>query len=282
LLNQHHRQEEPMDATWIITAFVVIDTLMERLGHRSDVRAQVPDSEILTIAVVAAKYFGSHHERAVQIMHGCGYLSGRISVSRFNRRLHQLADWMVWIPDVLGEVFTTGDVFIIDSLPLPVCRRVRARRCRKVRGREFCGYCAAKREKFFGWRLHLVCRPDGVPVRVQMLPAGVHDLTPVHELAYGLPAGARLLGDKAYNSAADEASILAETGVRLVPVRRANMRPHAWFMDDIELRAYRHTIETVNSQLEKMGIERLYARTNAGFELKVHATLIALICTNMN
>jgi hypothetical protein len=91
-----------MDAYWIITAFVVIDTLMEHLGHRSDVRAQVPDSEILTIAVVAAKYVGSHHERAVQIMHGCGYLSGRISVSRFNRRLHQLADWMAWIPDVLG------------------------------------------------------------------------------------------------------------------------------------------------------------------------------------
>jgi hypothetical protein len=90
------------------------------------------------------------------------------------------------------------------------------------------------------------------------------------------------LGDKASKSAADAASILAETGVRLVPVRRANMRPHAWFLDAIELRAYRHPIETVNRQLEKMGIERLYARTNAGFELKVHATLIALICTNMN
>ena len=92
-----------MDATWIITAFVVIDTLMERLGHRSDVRAQVPDSEILTIAVVAATYVGNHHERAVPMMRALGYLSGRISVSRFNRRLHQLADWMVWIPDVLGE-----------------------------------------------------------------------------------------------------------------------------------------------------------------------------------
>jgi transposase, IS4 family len=43
-----------MDATWIVTAFVVIDTLMERLGHRRDGRAQIPDSEILTIAVVAA------------------------------------------------------------------------------------------------------------------------------------------------------------------------------------------------------------------------------------
>ena len=81
-----------MDATWIITAFVVIDTLMERLGHRSDVRAQVPDSEILTIAVVAATYVGNHHERAVPMMRALGYLSGRISVSRFNRRLHQLAD----------------------------------------------------------------------------------------------------------------------------------------------------------------------------------------------
>jgi len=46
------------------------------------------------------------------------------------------------------------------------------------------------------------------------------------------------------------------------------MRPHTWFMDAIELRVYRHTIETVNRQLEKIGIERLYARTNAGFELK--------------
>jgi hypothetical protein len=34
-----------MDVTWIITAFVVIDTLMERLGHRSDVRARVFDEE---------------------------------------------------------------------------------------------------------------------------------------------------------------------------------------------------------------------------------------------
>jgi hypothetical protein len=128
-----------MDAYWMIPAVVVIDTLMEHLGHRSDGRAQVPDSEILMIAVVAATDVGSHHERAVQIMHGCGSRSGRISVSRFHRRLHQRADGMAWIPDVVGEVVTTGDGFLIDSLPLPVCRRVRARRCRKVRGRACCG-----------------------------------------------------------------------------------------------------------------------------------------------
>ena len=46
-----------MDATWIITAFVLIDTLMERVDHQSDVRAQVPDSEVILIAVLSAKYF---------------------------------------------------------------------------------------------------------------------------------------------------------------------------------------------------------------------------------
>lgn len=271
-----------MDACWIITAFVVIDTLMERLEHRSDVRAEVPDCEIITIAVVSAKYFASNHERAVQMMRGCGYVSGTISVSRFNRRLHALAEWMAFIPTTLGELLSHGDIFVIDSLPLPVCRRVRARRCRKVRGRAYCGKCAAKKEKFFGWRLHLVTTPEGVPVRFTMLPASFHDLTPVHELTFGLPRGARVLGDKGYISADDTASILAETGVRLVARRRKNMKPHDWFLDDIELDEYRHTIETVNSQLEKMGVERLHARTNVGFELKVHAALIALSCTNLD
>ncbi len=96
-------------------------------------------------------------------------------------------------------------------------------------------------------------------------------------------------GDRAYrriiirrNSADDAARILAETGVRLVPVRRVTMRPPAWLMDAIEVRAYRHRIETVNRHLETTGSERLCARTNAGFELTVHAMLIARICTNMN
>lgn len=271
-----------MDVTWIITAFVIIDTMMERLDHHSDVRAHVPDSEIVLIAVVAAKYFQNHHERAVCILREAHYLSGRIDVTRFNRRLHQLADWLAFIATTVGELQATGEVFVIDSMPVPVCRRVRARRCRKVRGRIYCGYCAAKKETFFGWRLHLICTPTGSPVSFQLLPASLHDLTPVHELAVVLPPGARLFGDKAYNSASDEATLLAETGVRLVPVRKANMRPHAWFLDELELRDYRHTIETVNSQCEKMGLERLHARTNIGFELKVFASIIALACTNMN
>src|ERR1043165_3388892 len=170
-----------MDATWIITAFVLIDTLMERLDHRSDVRAHVPDSEVILIAVVAAKYFQNHHERAVCILRESGYLSGSIDVTRFNRRLHKLADWLAFIAPSLGEAGLQRGVFVLCRLPLPV------------------------------WA------PEGIPVSFQLVPAAFHDLTPLHELAVVLPPGARLFGDKAYNSALDEASTLAETDVRLIP-----------------------------------------------------------------
>lgn len=84
---------------------------------------------------------------------------------------------------------------------------------------------------------------------------------------------------RALRSAKDEASILADTGVRLVPIRRANMRPNTW-ADKLDLRALRKRIETTGSQLEAMGLQRLRARTNSGFAIKVQASLLALACTN--
>ncbi len=138
----------------------------------------------MTVAVVAAKYFHNNHERALWVLTQLGYLSERLSTSRFNRRLDAIADWLRLTVETLGALFAGGAVFIIDSMPLPVCRRARARRNRKVRGRDYCGYCAAKKEKFFGWRLHLVCTPAGVPVSFAIVAGGDHDLTPLHELTF--------------------------------------------------------------------------------------------------
>lgn len=107
----------------------------------------------------------------------------------------------------------------MDSMPFPVCKRVQARRCKKVRGKAFCGYCAAKKEKFFGWRLHLICTASGIPVSFDLLPASEQDLNPIHELNFALPEGATIFADKGYISEKDADSILAMTGVRLVATR---------------------------------------------------------------
>lgn len=268
-----------MNDTYIVTAYVVIDDVLKAFGFKDDVRVTGTAAEILTVGVVAAKYFQNQHERALCVMSRLGYVKA-LSVSRFNRRLHALWDWLYGLLSLVGEIWRCGEVFIIDSMPLPVCKRARATRCKKVRGKAFCGDCAAKREKFFGWRLHLICTAQGIPVSFDVLPASEQDLTPIHELTFALPQGATVFGDKGYVSDPDAETILAATGVRFVALRRANMTPNTW-ADEYDLRHYRKRIETVYSQLESMGIQRLHARTNHGFDLKTWASLLALAFTNI-
>src|SRR4051812_4457472 len=111
----------------IVTIYSIIDDVMKTLEHESHVLAKVSDAEILTVAVVAACYFRNHQERTLCVMIGMGYLSQRISISRFNRRVHALSDWLGLIMEQLGQVFAQGESFILDSMPLPVCKRVRTR-----------------------------------------------------------------------------------------------------------------------------------------------------------
>ena len=268
-----------MNDAYIVTVYCVIADILKAYDYQDDRRARVSAAEILLVAVVAAKYFQNHHERALCILIRLGDI-GYVSVSRFNRRLHAMSDWLYDIVTLLGDLFAQGEAFIIDSMPLPVCKRARARRNKKVRGKAYCGYCAAKKEKFFGWRLHLICTPDGIPVAFDMLPAAEQDLTPIHELTANLPVDAAVFGDKGYVSAEDARTILETVGVRMVSIPRKNMPRNAW-ADEYDMRQYRKRIETVYSQMEKMGVQRLHARTTVGFDLKVWASLLALAFTNI-
>jgi hypothetical protein len=268
-----------MNDTYIVTVYVVIDDLLRVMNYQDDRRAEVSAAEILTVAVIAAKYFQNHHERALCLLIRLGYL-GALSVSRFNRRLHALRDWVWRVAEVVGELLAEGTVFIVDTMPVPICKRVRAKRCRKVQGSVYEGYCAAKHEYFFGWQLHLVCDAYGVPVAFELLPAAWDELVPLQDLLAALPEGSQVVADKGYVSQKDELLAFLSGGVRLIPKYRRNMRGNS--REDARLiRAHRSMIETVNSQLEKMGLQRLHARTNSGIALKVLASLIALALTNV-
>lgn len=154
-----------MNDTVIVAVYVVLDDVLRLFGHHTHRLAAVSDAEVLTVGVIAACQFQNHHERALWVLQGMGYLSGRLSVSRFNRRLHALAIHRHAALDLVVEVFAVGEVFVIDSLPIPVCHRARAGRCRKGQGREYHGYCAAKEDRFFGWRLH-ACTHAGMEIKL--------------------------------------------------------------------------------------------------------------------
>src|SRR5688500_18138626 len=124
-----------MDALSIVATYVVLDDSLKALGHQDDGRAQVTNAEILTVAVLAARYFQNHHERALTVSQQTGAM-GRLSVSRFNRRFHAC---LRWLRRLLRQVRQTvplapTPLVCIDAMPLPVCKRVRQRHCRKVRG----------------------------------------------------------------------------------------------------------------------------------------------------
>src|SRR5947209_19946376 len=107
----------------IVAAYVVLDDILRAMGHRTHPLAQTSDSEVLAVGVIAACQFANHHERALCVLKAMGYLSGPLSISRFNRRFHALAHQLSIALDLLAAVFATGEVFILDSVPLPVCRR---------------------------------------------------------------------------------------------------------------------------------------------------------------
>lgn len=267
-----------MNDTYIVTGFVLVDDLMTLMGYADDTRATVSGSEIIIVAVMAAKYFQNNHERALMVMHKLGYVP-RLSVSRYNRRLHDLLTIFWHLVSLLGDLLAQETVFVIDTLPMPACKLVRASRCQKVQGKAYYGYCASKKEYYYGWQLHLICDSKGVPFRFQVLPARWDELVPVQDLLADLPEGSQVVADKGYISQKDELMVYVLGNVRLIPKYRRNMRGNS-AQDAALIRQHRSVIETVNSQLEKMGIQRLHARTNEGIALKTLASLSALALTN--
>ena len=281
-----------MDDIKIIAVYCIIEEAMRGLGHRSHPLAGVTDAEVLLVGVVSAMYFHNHHERTLFVMKGMSYITHPLSTSRFSRRLHSLAaeGWLEYVLEMLGQLYSGGEAYVIDSVPVPVCKRVRAYRCRKIPGthrhaRHFFGRCHSKGWRFYGWRLHLICTPQGVPIRFEMLPASWHDLTPIYELTFGLPKGASVYADKGYISALVKRTLRPTArrtdGVQLVAKAKRSMKRDNTFEEWCGLREYRHTIESAFSQLVNMGIQRLHARTNQGLAIKVLSSLLALAAINI-
>lgn len=175
----------------IVTFDVSLGDSLEAQGFNDDVRSRLTAAEILTVGIVAARYFHNHHKRALCVLIQLGYIPP-LSVSRFNRRLHYLSGWCRRLCVYLREQVASQALYFVDVFPLPVCKRVRMNRCCKVKGEAYLGYCEAKREWFFGYKLHWCCNADGVPVAFTLRPARRHERTAVSILLARLPAPATI------------------------------------------------------------------------------------------
>ena len=164
----------------------------------------------------------------------------------------------------------------IDSLPLPVMHfHLAPQRTRDwdAHGATF-GSCAAKKQVFFGYRLHLVVRLGGVILDFALTSANADERDAALAM---LPAqsGRTVLADKGYVQA-HLAEVLRSGGVRLIAARRVNQRVQLPDTLGRLVKRFRQIIETVNGQLtDQFTIERNYAHSFWGLCARLYTKLTA-------
>lgn len=265
-----------MDSS-IIATYCLCDDILRALHHHDDPQRQMTDAEVLTTALVAARYYGGCVEHARAMLQSHGYMPRMLSKSRFNRRLHAIADLVGSLFAVLGEVFkdlNTEAIYVIDSFPIAACDHYRVYRSRLYQGEAWRGYQASKRRFFYGLKLHLMVIRTGQPVEFFLTPGSTGDVSALKLYAFDVPEQAWITADKAYNDYTVE-DVLADAERQLSPLRKArSKRPvPPWVA---YLQSYRRAIiETTFSRLQDLLPKSIHAVTARGFELKVGLFVLA-------
>src|SRR5512143_33348 len=141
-----------------------------------------------------------------------------------------------------------ADGHLIDGFPIAVCKLARAARSHVLKAEAADGYCAAKREYYYGLKAHLLIDLRGVAVGITLTPANVDERDAAYDLLHAI-AGL-VVGDTGYIRPLFKADCAA-LGIDLQTPVRQNMqerRPLWWLR---LLPPVRKRIETVISQFEQ-------------------------------
>jgi Transposase DDE domain len=270
-----------MDDT-IITTYYLCDEFLKAIGHHDDPQVRLSTAEVMSVALVAATFFGGNVEASRSFLDEYGYIQKAISKSRFNRRLHAI-DSSLWqqLFDLLAEVFkqnNSDQSYVVDSLPVAVCDNFRIRRSKlyplQEHGEAFRGYIASKRRYFYGLRVHLVSTASGEPVEFTLAAASEADISLFKELKLELPEGAIICADKGYTDYHYE-DLLEDVGLHLKAQRRKRSKREMPAWVEFLSKPIRQYIETVFSKLSAMLGGKIHAVTPRGFELKIVCFLLA-------
>jgi hypothetical protein len=270
-----------MDDT-IITTYYLCDEFLKAIGHHDDPQVRLSTAEVMSVALLAAAFFGGNVEASRSFLDEYGYIERAISKSRFNRRLHAI-DSSLWqqLFDLLAEVFKQNNPdqsYVVDSLPVAVCDNIRIRRSKlyplQEHGEAFRGYIASKRRYFYGLRVHLVSTASGEPVEFTLAAASEADISLFKDMDLELPEGAIICADKGYTDYHYE-DLLEDVGLHLKAQRKKRSKRPMPVWEEFLGKPIRQYIETVFSKLSAMFAGRIHAVTPRGFELKIVCFLLA-------
>src|SRR5262249_8489772 len=151
-----------------------------------------------------------------------------LSESRLNRRMHEIGI-SIWqnifhaITRLLSDNQESFE-YIVDSMPVEVCMNVRSYRCKLLSGKQFIGFCKAKKKFYYGFKLHMITNTKGKPIEFVITPASVADITALKIMEMDLSPGSVIYGDKAYTDYALEDYLEEIEMIRLIPDRKTNLK----------------------------------------------------------
>ena len=187
----------------------------------------------------------------------------------FNRRRKKLNGYIALVASGLAHRINPKESqYIIDSIPLPVCRNVRIPRARVCRDDSQVlparGYHASHKLHYYGFKMQLIITRQGIPLSVGLTAANVHDVNYLGMLNVPELHDCELIADKGYLSLPYQTSLFEQDRIRLITPLRSNMNAHI----DRWSPAYRYLrkpIETLFSQLcDQFMLKRNYAKSLAG------------------
>lgn len=206
-------------------------------------------------------------------------LSSKIERSVYNRRKRKLFDFQEQIRQKINRSFLEfEDCFIVDSMPLEICKLSRASRS-TICTSDFetspdKGYCASQSARYYGYKLHAVCSVNGIISSFDISKASVHDIHYLKDIKNQM-SDCTLLGDKGYLSAEYQLDLFQKCNIKLATPMRKNQKNYK--QQPFIFRKSRKRIETLFSQLcDQFMIRNNYAKSFEGFKTRILSKITAL------
>jgi hypothetical protein len=185
----------------IVAVYCICADMLNALHHHNDPQCHLTDAESMTVAVVAALFFGGNDARAQAHLVDYHSIAAPLRASRFPSRVHRIKDLFLTFFAVLGahwKALNAQSLYVIDRFPIASCDNIRIRRSRRYQGEAYRGYVAGtlwvKRRYCYGLRLHLMVTATGEPVEMFLVPGADNDTGALQWYQFELPDGATISG----------------------------------------------------------------------------------------
>ena len=243
-------------------------------------RPKFSDAEVITLSLLSESLmFDSENYLFIFLKNNCkDTFPNLIDRSGYNRRRRALSSLTEKVRQTLANQLTENeDTFIIDSMPIQVCKFSRAKRSRICRDdyetSPGYGFCAAQNQTYFGYKLHGVSSLSGVITSFELTKAESADIHYLNEIKYQYQ-GCTILGDRAYLSNPLQTELFEQYQLLLNTPMRKNQKNY--IKQPFVFRKVRKRIETMFSQFcDQFKIQKNYAKSFNGLATRLLAKITA-------